>query len=82
MQQAPILSMEQRVEALDRFYKLLDGTSQRLESLAIIEVIKGIDNDIKELKAEEALAMSIKKVNQVAETMKTHKTDRINKCKD
>ena len=82
MQQAPKLSMEQRVGALDRFYKLLDGTSQRLESLAIIEVIKGIENDIKELKAKEALAMSIKKVSQVAETMKTHKTDRINKCKD
>ena len=82
MQQAPKLSMEQRVGALDRFYRLPDGTSQRLESLAIIEEIKGIENDIKELKAEEALAMSIKKVNQVAETMKTHKTDRINKCKD
>ena len=82
MQQAPKLSMEQRVGALDRFYKLLDGTSQRLESLAIIEVIKGIENDIKELKAEEALAMSIRKVNQVAETMKTHKTDRISNCND
>ena len=82
MQQAPKLSMEQRVGALDRFYKLPDGTSQRLESLAVIIVIKGIENDIKKLKAKEALAMSIKKVNQVAETMKTHKTDRINKCKD
>ena len=42
MQQAPKLSMEQRVGALDRFYRLPDGTSQHVSlDRGVVQMIPG-----------------------------------------
>lgn len=75
-------AMKQWVRYLDHLYKRLERSSKHLENLEIIKRIRKAENVIKELKAKEATAMSIKKENLVNDIIKTHKTDNSSKCKD